>query len=99
MGKDRDYFQEYFEKMAKLQQELNNGDPEYSGGYKSLHAGQALLYGMAASAASKAEAAEKQAEKNRVNLRAVAIGFIVIAVIHLPEIVIWFEANWDKVFP
>ena len=97
MGK-RDYFQEYFEKMSELQQELKNGDAQYSGGYKSLHAGQALLYGMAASAAEEAEAAKKQAEKNKVTVRGLTVGMIIIAVVHLPELVIWLNANWDKIF-
>jgi hypothetical protein len=98
-----EYFQEYFRKMAEIQAELENGDPMYKGSYKSIHAGQALLYDMAACAAAKAEAAEEHAGENERNVKsalkriqwlAYAVGLIIL--LHLPQVVAWLEANWPK---
>ena len=103
--KEREYFHEYFIKMAEIQAELENGDAAYTGGYKSIHAGQALLYDMAASAAVKADAAKNQADKNHLKIKdlgkyikwlATAVGILVL--INLPAILVWLETNWSKIF-
>jgi len=99
---ERDYFKEYFEKIAEIQEELENGgDAVYKGSYKSLHAGQALLYDMAASAAVKAEAAKDQADQNKRDIAKnakhvswLAIGVGLVVLVSLPEVIIWLEANW-----
>jgi hypothetical protein len=102
--------QEYFEDIRHVLEGIannqeGNGEIPAKVTNRMIFAAQAELYRLASSAAAKASDAEEKAEEVedevsdiKKNLRALAVAVGIIALVHLPDIIVWLEANWDKIF-
>jgi len=81
MAEEDHDFEEYFRKMQEINEELaNNGGAKLP--YRSIHAGQALLYGMAADAKAKASVAKDKAEANYRWIRGITIVVFILVIAH-----------------
>jgi hypothetical protein len=102
--------QEYFEDIRQVLEGIasnqeGNGEIPSRVTNRMIFAAQAELYRLASDATAKATGAEKKAEEIEDTVedlkkfvRGVAVAVLIIALIHLPDIIVWLDANWDKIF-